>query len=84
MKNRPVILVYNEILKELSGGPLGKTRIARICNIPMDRFGFYFEPLLAKGIVRSEIAQGHETFHITEEGMKLLNDIESVLRRLSP
>jgi predicted transcriptional regulator len=84
LKRRPAFLVYSEILKELSGRQLGKTRLARICNIPLDRFDYYVGPLADKGLVRNEISEGHEVFRITEEGMKLLYDLESVLRRLSP
>ncbi len=84
LKRRPAFLVYGEILKELSGGQLGKTRLARICNIPLDRFDYYVGPLLNKSLVRSEISEGHEIFLITQEGMKLLYDLESILRRLSP
>ncbi len=84
MKNRPAILVYAEILRQLSGGPRGKTRLARVCNIPLDRFELYIAPLSSRGMVRREISEGHEIFHITVEGMTLLNDIESVLRRISP
>ena len=84
LKRRPAFLVYGEILKELSGRELGKTRLARICNIPLDRFDHYVGPLTSKGLVRSEISEGHEVFRITEEGMKLLYDLESILARLSP
>jgi predicted transcriptional regulator len=84
LKRRPVILIYGELLRVLSTGPQRTTKLARVCNVPLDRFDSYISPLLAKGLIRKEETDGHDTFYATDEGIKLLNDLESVLNRLSP
>jgi predicted transcriptional regulator len=84
LKRRPVILIYGELLRVLSTGPQRTTKLARICNVPLDRFDSYIAPLLAKNLIRKETTDGHDTFYVTDEGMRLLNDLESVLNRLSP
>ena len=69
LKRRPVILIYGELLRVLSTGPQRTTRLARICNVPLDRFDSYIAPLVAKGLMRKETVEGHDTFYVTEEGM---------------
>ncbi len=71
-----------EILASLFASPKVITRLAQSCNVNMTRIGSYIEPMLAKGLVRSETVEGQQVFSITDEGYRLYKDWLEVWRRL--
>jgi predicted transcriptional regulator len=84
LKNRSAVVICWELLKALSFGPQGPSRLARVANVPFDRLGEYMNPMLANGLVTRESPEGHELYHITQEGMSALGDLDRVLPKLAP
>jgi len=75
-------LIYKDMLGALLSGPSGPTKLARICNVPFDRLAGYVSTLESSGLIRREVNEGRETFHLTQEGYKLHADMESMWNRL--
>ncbi len=71
-----------EILASLFASPKVITRLAQSCNVNMTRIGIYVEPMLAKGLIRSEPVDGQQVFSISDEGYGLYRDWLEVWRRL--
>jgi predicted transcriptional regulator len=82
LKKREPILIQMEILASLFASPKGITRLCQSCNINPGRVESFTGPMLAKGLIRSEIMDGLEVFSITEEGYKLYRDWLEIWRRL--
>lgn len=82
LKKRPNIVIYKDILGALLSGPMGPTRLARVCNVPYDRLTGYANILESGGFLRREIQEGHEIFHLTREGYQLHDDMEKVWSQL--
>ena len=72
-----------EILASLFASPKVVTRLCQSCNVNIARIGSLMEPLLAKGLVRSEMVEGKETYSITDDGYRLYKDWLEIWRRLS-
>ena len=83
MKKREPILIQMEILASLSASPKVITRLAQSCNVNMARMESYTGPMLAKGLIRSELVDGKEELHISSEGYKLYGDWLQIWRRLA-
>ena len=84
MKKRPSLFIKMYVLTVLRDGPLGPTRLARVCNIPFDRLSTYLEPLLVKELIRKEFSEGHELYHLKPDGLQVLKDFEHVMERVTP
>ena len=82
MKNRSTVVICWEVLKALSSGPLGPSRLARATNVPFDRLAEYAGPLLAKGLIRVDSSGGRDVYSITPEGMQVLGDLDKALPKL--
>ena len=72
-----------EILASLFASAKILTRICQSCNVNMSRIDGLLGPLLARGLVRSEVIEGKEVFSITDEGYRLYGDWLEVWRKLS-
>jgi predicted transcriptional regulator len=83
LKKREPILIQMEILASLFASPKGVTRLSQSCNVNVARIGALVGPLLAKGLVRKETAEGGEVYSVTDEGYRLYRDWLEVWRRLS-
>ena len=82
MKKREPLLIFMEILATLQAGPRGPTRLAQGCNINYGRLEAYTTPLLGKGLIRSETADGQEVLSLSEEGYRVYRDWLEIWRRL--
>lgn len=82
MKKREPILIQMEILASLFASPKVITRLAQACNVNMSRIGSFTGPMLARGLIRSEVVDGLEVFSISDEGYKLYKDWLEIWRRL--
>ncbi len=82
MGKREPILIHMEILASLFEGPKGPTRLAQACNVNYGRIGNFTEPLLQKGLIRSETKEGQEIFAITGEGYALYKEWLEIWRKL--
>lgn len=82
MKKREPILMQMEILASLFASPKVATRLAQSCNLNMLRMEKLTQPMLAKGLIRSEVVNGLEVFSATEEGYRLYKDWLEIWRRL--
>ncbi len=71
-----------EILASLFESPKGPTRLAQACNINYGRIGNFIEPLVEKGLVRTDESEGQELLTITDEGFKVYRDWLEIWRRL--
>ena len=72
-----------EILASLFASPKAVTRLCQSCNVNLARIGALMEPLLAKGLVKSETLDGNEVYSVTDDGYRLYKDWLEVWRRLS-
>ena len=82
MKKREPIVIQMEILSSLFASPKVITRLAQSCNVNMARIGTFTDPMLAKGLIRTQTENGQEVFHITEVGFELYKDWLEIWRRL--
>ena len=71
-----------EILSSLSASPKVITRLAQSCNVNMSRIGALTGPMIAKGLIKSEMLEGQEVYSISDEGYRLYNDWLEIWRRL--
>ena len=83
MKQRDNVLVQMEILASLFASPKLLTRLCQSCNVNMSRIDGLLKPLVAHGLVRSEVVGGLEVFSITDEGYRLYNGWLEVWRKIS-
>ena len=84
MRHRPRVVIYVEILAELRGRPSGPTRVSRVANLSYDKCVEFLGALEARGLVARETSDGHVIYRTTPEGYRLVEDWESVWRRLMP
>ncbi len=82
MRNRSKVVICWEILRALAPGPQGPSRLARVANVPFDRLTDYISPMVAGGLVRKESEDGRDTYHLTQDGMDGLRELDRVLPRL--
>ncbi|HKT21247.1 MAG TPA: winged helix-turn-helix domain-containing protein [Nitrososphaerales archaeon] len=82
MKNRDTTVICWELLKAMAQGPRIPSSLSRTANVPYGRLGEYLGLLTSAGLVKSEPAEGHETYSITPRGMEVLNYLDSGLRML--
>jgi predicted transcriptional regulator len=54
LKKREPILIQMEILASLFASPKVVTRLAQSCNVNMTRIGSFVEPMLARGLIRTQ------------------------------
>ncbi len=71
-----------EILASLFASPKVITRLCQSCNINAGRVENFTRPLVAKGLIRSQIVGGLEVFSISDEGYRLYKDWLEIWRRL--
>jgi predicted transcriptional regulator len=83
LRNRSSVVIYWEILKVLSFGSQGPTKLSASANVPFNRLPDYLGPLLSKGLVRKDQEGDRDVYAITPEGMAVLNDLDRVLPRLT-
>ena len=83
MKKREPMVIQMEILASLFASPKVVTRLCQSCNVNVARIRALLEPLLAKGLVKSETIDGNEVFSVTDDGYRLYKDWLEVWRRLS-
>ena len=77
------MVIQMEILASLFASPKVVTRLCQSCNVNVARIRALLEPLLAKGLVKSETIDGNEVFSVTDDGYRLYKDWLEVWRRLS-
>jgi len=82
LRKREPILIQMEILASLFASPKVITRLAQSCNINPGRIENFTRPMLAKGLIRSQITDGLEVFSISDEGYRLYKDWLEIWRRL--
>jgi len=71
-----------EILASLFASPKVITRLAQSCNVNLGRMENFIKPMLAKGLIRSQMVEGLELFSISDEGYRLYMDWLEIWRRL--
>lgn len=84
LHKRSSILIRAEILRILYDGPTGPTKLSRLCNIPYDRLESYVLPLIERGLVLRNDEEGKIVYSLSEEGAKVLLEIERILSKLKP
>jgi predicted transcriptional regulator len=82
LRKRESILIQMEILASLFASSKGPTRLAQACNIQYARLQNFTGPLLAKGLVESNVVEGEQRFAITDAGYRLYKDWLDIWRRL--
>ena len=82
MKKREPVLIYMEILASLFSSPKGPTRLAQAVNVNYGRIENFILPLLERGLIRKEEADGQEVFIVTDEGYGVYRDWLEIWRRL--
>ena len=82
MRKREPILIQMEILASLFASPKVVTRLSQSCNVNPGRMENFLKPMLAKGLIRSEVVEGLEVFSISDEGYRLYKDWLEIWRRL--
>jgi predicted transcriptional regulator len=83
VKKREPILMQMEILASLFASPKLITRLAQSCNINLARMTALTGPMLAKGLIRTQIQEGQEVYAVTDEGYRLYMDWLEIWRRMS-
>jgi len=84
LKHRPRVLIYVELLAELSERPSGPTRLSRVGNLSYDTCAEILNELEAKGLVRKESKDGHDIYSTTPSGYQTLEDWNKAWERLKP
>lgn len=84
MKRRPNVLIYMEILDLLLDGPKGPTRLAQAMGLNFNKFLEFATFLKDKELIKLEVEDGHELYHVTQQGVELNNDWKRVWNRLAP
>jgi predicted transcriptional regulator len=84
LKRRPNILIYMETLDLLLEGPKGPSRLSQAMGLNFYKFLEFASFLRTKGLVRSELQDGHEVYFITQQGADLNADWKKVWSRLAP
>lgn len=80
---REPILIQMEILASLFESPKGPTRLAQACNVNYGRIGGFVDPMVEKGLIRSESAGGQERIlWITDLGYQVYRDWLEIWRKL--
>lgn len=82
MRKREPILIQMEILASLFASPKVVTRLSQSCNVNLGRIENFLRPMLARGLIRSEMVEGLEVFSISDEGYRLYKDWLEIWRRL--
>ena len=82
MRKREPILIQMEILASLFASPKVITRLSQSCNVNLGRMENFIRPMLAKGLIRSQVVDGLEVFSISDEGYRLYKDWLEIWRRL--
>jgi len=82
LRKREPILIQMEILASLFASPKVITRLSQSCNVNLGRMENFTRPMLAKGLIRSQVVDGLETFSISDEGYRLYKDWLEIWRRL--
>jgi predicted transcriptional regulator len=72
-----------EILASLFASPKVITRLAQACNVNPGRIENFTKPMLAKGLIRTQKADGLEVYSITDDGYRLYRDWLEIWRRLA-
>jgi predicted transcriptional regulator len=84
LKKRERILIIMEILSILREGPRGPTRLAQSLGVSFDAFLEYVHDIESRRFVTKSVAEGHEMYTISPEGIQLLLDWQRVWERISP
>jgi predicted transcriptional regulator len=82
LRKREPILIQMEILASLFASPKVITRLSQSCNVNLGRMENFIRPMLAKGLIRSQVVDGLEVFSISDEGYRLYKDWLEIWRRL--
>ena len=82
MRKREPILIHMEILASLFESPKSLTRLAQACNVNFGRIERFTEPLLSRGLLRTEEREGNKVYLVTEEGYRVYRDWLEIWRRL--
>ena len=82
MRKREPILIHMEILASLFESPKSLTRLAQACNVNFGRIERFTEPLLSRGLLRTEEREGTRVYLVTEEGYRVYTDWLEIWRRL--
>jgi len=73
-----------EILDLLLDGPKGPSRVSQAMGLNFNKFLEFASFLQSKGLIRTEVQDGHEIYFITQQGTDLNGDWKKVWTRLSP
>jgi predicted transcriptional regulator len=72
-----------EVLKVLIESPMVPTRISQVCNIRYDRLPDFLDHMEKINLIKRETQEGHEVYHITDEGLSLYRDWERIWAKLN-
>ncbi len=74
--SRARLLSLMEILHALREGPLIRNRISQVCNINYQRLVEMLEHLEKRGLIAHALQEGHDSYSLTPEGLKVSMNYE--------